>query len=899
MSGKHAKYVQREYESVNDACAKYFKRVAKEEKSYEEAIDLLDAKVKKAHATHEKNATAGKRGSLSIGSGLGTTKAIESHDKYIATVSSLTQEIASVKQNHASSLGGKSHLVLLKVASCLGGLADAEFRAHCERVRATGPLVGRVNEWLNFAIEVAMPALQPTDLTEEALGPAAVLAAAEAQAELHAAHRAAVEAQAAETAQLEWAARQMGWVPPEEKAQIEMAQQQQPLQPKQAEAKSASTSTPTQETAPRDPSATSSQSVTSTEQTAALPKLDSNGDLVTESRPQNNAPTSAAASEERLPRRQNSSVVDGTIIENAEPPGTDDADTHTPALSTSDSRTASDGASVPRTPSALSQILNTDGQRAAKETAGPSSGGILGPLGFETVHEEPTRRGSVDPVRGSAATPPGRRSLPTPGAQSMSAPMVQHASQSAIVEEYAKEPAAPPYPSSGRQNDMQGSEWQTSTIRQKQQQRQASIEEQYRDVPKVLDAPSIEERYHSPREEVTPRGSASQQQSWRPVEAPVNRWEQSRSSQIYSDKRARAPIAPVQPQAPGEDLSRRRSTDSERSFVARMKAKYQASKSTNAPAPMPQLRDGSASWQRDAPAGGHYQHRAQENDKRASYTVGPRYSEPPRQTPPPHRASFDHAPRRSEDRYAPEPDATWRQPTRRAYESLPFESSGRPAQSAARAGPPPSEFGARDSREHGPPSGFASAGSGMSASGRAQPAPVQEEAHPDVCGCATCSARNYGSIKGRPSQPSHRESFSAGADSYRARPPQESRGDPYFEVPRQAERHYERRAEPPAQQRGYSLPPSRSSDVDPRTGSAAASYGELREYDGRAYRQPSQPRQHVGFVSQTETVSRSAGLSGRRSVADSRVSFIRCRSDELRKVQETRYEQRQGGSFVC
>lgn len=64
----------------------------------------------------------------------------------------------------------------------MGALADAEFRQACESVRKTGPNIGKLNEWLNFAMNEAMPSIQPPDLGDDEPGPATLLATAEAQA---------------------------------------------------------------------------------------------------------------------------------------------------------------------------------------------------------------------------------------------------------------------------------------------------------------------------------------------------------------------------------------------------------------------------------------------------------------------------------------------------------------------------------------------------------------------------------------------------------------------------------------------------------------------------------------------------------------------------------------------
>ncbi|CDR88967.1 uncharacterized protein SPSC_06339 [Sporisorium scitamineum] len=203
VSSRHAKHVQREYEAVNDACAKYFKKVAKEERAHDELVQTLDAKIKKANAAHEKNvkkATA--------------NKALESHDKYIATVQALTNDISRAKNAHALSMAAKSHASSLLVASTVGGLVDVEFKRRCESVRHVGPHVGRLNQLLCFTSSEFMPALQAAEFQEVEQGQAEYLASLAAQVEASVAAQAQINAKINEDTQTILRAQEMGWRPP-------------------------------------------------------------------------------------------------------------------------------------------------------------------------------------------------------------------------------------------------------------------------------------------------------------------------------------------------------------------------------------------------------------------------------------------------------------------------------------------------------------------------------------------------------------------------------------------------------------------------------------------------------------------------------------------------------------
>ncbi|UZJ55419.1 hypothetical protein CBS101457_004739 [Exobasidium rhododendri] len=201
-TSKHAKMIQREYEALNEHCARYFKKVAKEEKAHDDQLDTLDSKVKKANTTHEKNAKKSGR------------VAIEYHDKYIQNVQALTQEISRTKLTHGSSIGRKTFLTNLVVASTLGGMADSEFKVLCENVRKSGTHIGKLNEWLNFASTEGMTNMKPFDLSDDAMGWAQVLAIKEA--ELRNEYKQQEKARLARLEQTHAVlkAQQMGWTPP-------------------------------------------------------------------------------------------------------------------------------------------------------------------------------------------------------------------------------------------------------------------------------------------------------------------------------------------------------------------------------------------------------------------------------------------------------------------------------------------------------------------------------------------------------------------------------------------------------------------------------------------------------------------------------------------------------------
>uniref|UniRef100_V5EQJ4 Uncharacterized protein n=1 Tax=Kalmanozyma brasiliensis (strain GHG001) TaxID=1365824 RepID=V5EQJ4_KALBG len=204
VSSRHAKHIQKEYEAVNDACAKYFKKIAKEERAHDELVQSIDAKIKKATAAHEKI----------VKKAAGNKPALESHEKYLATVQALAADIARVKHAHGLSMAAKSHVSSLLVASTVAGLADVDFKHQCEAVRRVGPHVGRLNELLCFTSSEFMPALQASELEEAQQGQANYLAGLAAQVEASVAAQAQINAKINEDTQTILRAQEMGWRPP-------------------------------------------------------------------------------------------------------------------------------------------------------------------------------------------------------------------------------------------------------------------------------------------------------------------------------------------------------------------------------------------------------------------------------------------------------------------------------------------------------------------------------------------------------------------------------------------------------------------------------------------------------------------------------------------------------------
>ncbi|KAI5477025.1 hypothetical protein MNV49_006901 [Pseudohyphozyma bogoriensis] len=148
---KTAKQVQASYESVNSVASKFFKQVAKEEKAYDDNLSNLDSKVQKANASYDKNRRTSPRPTMSTAANL-----TASHDTYIATLSTLSATISSVKSSHASSMGALREKALKTIAKGLSGLAETSWRSRVEGAKKGGPGVGELIERAMWC-EVGMP----------------------------------------------------------------------------------------------------------------------------------------------------------------------------------------------------------------------------------------------------------------------------------------------------------------------------------------------------------------------------------------------------------------------------------------------------------------------------------------------------------------------------------------------------------------------------------------------------------------------------------------------------------------------------------------------------------------------------------------------------------------------
>lgn len=547
VSSKQAKMIQKEYEALNEHCAKYFKRVAKEERSFDEQLDALDSKIKKANASHDKGAKKSSKAAL------------ESHDKFIQAMQALTNEVARLKSTHSSSVGTKTFVTSLMVAATVGGLADAEFKTSCESVRRSGQHIGNLHEWFNFTVNDAMANCQPPDLGEDGIGLGQKIVAKEEEIREELRRQEGIRLKQLEEEHAMLKLQQMGWIPP--------TLQRQATTLDVVEKKS-------------------NNRVTEGKPDGDLPKLDSNGNLVEST--SKKQPTSSRKEESKtkdISHHQAASssaegtviikdpelergTIKGTAVITEEPEEEERASVGTPALSTDGS-----GTSLSATSSNTASAPNENHSKGSEDSTPPlsdsRSSGPLTPI-EEQADSVIIKSAETDDVQKMSASIENKRILlnTTPGMP--------------LCEQTHVQASSAPKPIVERNRT---SLWQ----RNAEEDRQHELERRLLEAEKRLrlmeesDPKDVAytERRQSPKQDRQPYSKP------RHSDQPLQQtYEQNRSTsraQVQHQSRI-DPVYEVDEgiarstSAQEGGVTRSLSTDSERSFVARMRAIYQADK---------------------------------------------------------------------------------------------------------------------------------------------------------------------------------------------------------------------------------------------------------------------------------------------------------------------------------
>ncbi|KAG1739204.1 uncharacterized protein EDB91DRAFT_1053950 [Suillus paluster] len=156
---KFAKIANKECDGISSEVKKWFKKLAKEEKTHDERMNDSNARIKQAGQAYEKKAKKSAR------------DAGEEHARYVNLLSVLGPEMSQEKYNHTLLVTQQHTSTTYSIAACLSRVADAEWARTCESIRRFSPSIGPLEEW-RVLCEGAWTGPLPDDLPDESPPPA-------------------------------------------------------------------------------------------------------------------------------------------------------------------------------------------------------------------------------------------------------------------------------------------------------------------------------------------------------------------------------------------------------------------------------------------------------------------------------------------------------------------------------------------------------------------------------------------------------------------------------------------------------------------------------------------------------------------------------------------------------
>ncbi|KAH9848468.1 hypothetical protein C2E23DRAFT_786021 [Lenzites betulinus] len=135
VDAKFAKFADKECDSVSAEVKKWFKKLAKEERTHDEKIASANQKIKQAGLIYERKAKKSPR------------DAAEEHTRYINLLSTLGPEVNREKYNHALLVTQRHSTTMYTLAASFSRVADAEWARGCESIRRFSPTVGPLGQW--------------------------------------------------------------------------------------------------------------------------------------------------------------------------------------------------------------------------------------------------------------------------------------------------------------------------------------------------------------------------------------------------------------------------------------------------------------------------------------------------------------------------------------------------------------------------------------------------------------------------------------------------------------------------------------------------------------------------------------------------------------------------------
>ncbi|TFY62184.1 hypothetical protein EVJ58_g4025 [Rhodofomes roseus] len=135
VDAKFVKLADKECDAISAEIKKWFKKLAKEERAYDDRLANANAKIKQAGQSYEKKAKRNPQ------------DAADEHARYMHILTTLGPEINQEKFNHSLMVTRRHNATIHNLAAGLSRVADAEWLRSCEGVRRSAPTIGQLGEW--------------------------------------------------------------------------------------------------------------------------------------------------------------------------------------------------------------------------------------------------------------------------------------------------------------------------------------------------------------------------------------------------------------------------------------------------------------------------------------------------------------------------------------------------------------------------------------------------------------------------------------------------------------------------------------------------------------------------------------------------------------------------------
>ncbi|CAB4493353.1 hypothetical protein RhiirA5_399275 [Rhizophagus irregularis] len=139
IQAKLNKALQKEFETLQKFWDRYSKKVEKDEKAHNDYVGDLDKQIKKISKDHEKKSKKENK------------YALESHDKYIASLTSIGSDIARARTEYAEEVMKREKHTHSVISQVVCRFIEGQFASFNDSLKKCGPSITKVKEWASFA----------------------------------------------------------------------------------------------------------------------------------------------------------------------------------------------------------------------------------------------------------------------------------------------------------------------------------------------------------------------------------------------------------------------------------------------------------------------------------------------------------------------------------------------------------------------------------------------------------------------------------------------------------------------------------------------------------------------------------------------------------------------------